>query len=489
MIMNSAKLLSNLLAVFQAMHQSYWAAHWQTEKHELHMLFERLYLGQTAEIDTLAEKIVGIYGEAFVNAPQQLALQTVLTTEWDKESNLIYRGVHMEEYLQRLLSSTKDGLKKNGDLTLGLEDFLAATASTHETNQYLLGQQAKARLATKTSAVYDGNLGMAEMFKFYSVATPSQERLMDKLLDSDREKDAWELLKKVTGVNLRDVPGMKSVVRQAKIAGKGNQIVVETPSSFHPVKLEPPKAKRKKYPFEGFINFQGLEIDIENASGSTRKGVGPDGPWTNYMHSHYGEIRKTEGTDGDKLDVYVGPNHDSSIVVVIHQVNPWDGKYDEDKVMIGFDSVEEAIGAYKKQYDRPGFYREGEHTAMPMGAFWRWVTEEKNKGKKVKASHKKEAIIGITNAWPLSADAEDWTLTGMGGILSSLTNYEWALVNDMIRSEEPILVHEGQPKYTFMGYPVDESAVGELRGYLSDDEDGKIWPGWQLQGKLQLYKT
>ena len=150
---------------------------------------------------------------------------------------------------------------------------------------------------------------------------------------------------------------------------KSNAKVVEVPNTFHPVKLEPPKAKRKEYPFEGYIDFQGIKIDVENAKGSTRSGTGPEGDWSTYMHAHYGEIRGTEGVDGDKLDVYVGDNHDSSIVVVIHQHNPWDGKYDEDKVVLGCESVEEALGLYKKQYDRPGFYREGEHTAMPIGAF------------------------------------------------------------------------------------------------------------------------
>lgn len=175
-----------------------------------------------------------------------------------------------------------------------------------------------------------------------------------------------------------------------------NLKVMETPANFHPVKLEPAKAKRKEHPFEGFINFQGLQIDVENRAGGTRKGVGPEGEWTSYIHFHYGEIRGTEGVDGDKLDVYVGPNHDSPLIVVIHQHNPWDGNYDEDKVMVGFDSVEEAIGAYKKQYDRPGFYREGEYTAMPFGAFWRWVHEEKNKGKKVKMAARRVALLWIS---------------------------------------------------------------------------------------------
>jgi len=169
-------------------------------------------------------------------------------------------------------------------------------------------------------------------------------------------------------------------------SSKSNAKFLEIPHTFAQVVVQEPRAKRKEFPFQGFIDFQGLEIDVENVKGSTRSGTGPEGDWSIYMHTHYGEIRKTEGTDGDKLDVYVGDNHDSSLVVVIHQHNPWDGQYDEDKVILGCESVEEAIGLYKKQYDRPGFYKPGEHTAMPIGAFWRWVHEEKNRGKKVKIS-------------------------------------------------------------------------------------------------------
>jgi len=155
--------------------------------------------------------------------------------------------------------------------------------------------------------------------------------------------------------------------------------IVEVPHSFHKVKVEPAKKK----PFVGYVDFQGLEIDIEVKAGQYREKTNPEGKkWRRYMHHHYGEIRGTEATDGDLLDVYVGPNHDSSLVLVIHQHMP-DGGFDEDKVMIGFDSVEEAIGAYKKHYPRPGFYREGEHKAFPIGRFWRWVKDERNHGKKV----------------------------------------------------------------------------------------------------------
>ena len=169
---------------------------------------------------------------------------------------------------------------------------------------------------------------------------------------------------------------------------------VEAPKHTSPVKVERPGRRRKRFPFTGFVDFQGLRIDIENKKGSTRKGTSPDGEeWATKMHAHYGEIRGTKGVDKDALDVYVGPNHDSSTVVVVHQNDPATGKYDEDKVMLGYDSPEEALGCYLKQYDRPGFL--GEHTVMPIGAFWRWATGSKAKlGRRVELSKGKDLLPG-----------------------------------------------------------------------------------------------
>lgn len=171
--------------------------------------------------------------------------------------------------------------------------------------------------------------------------------------------------------------------------------VVEVPHTFHPVVVQPPQVRRKEFPFTGFIDFQGLKIDVENKAGSFREGKDKDGkPWRIEMRAGaYGEIRDTTGTDGDNLDCYVGPNHDSSIVVVIRQHKPENGAFDEDKVMLGYDSVEHAIGAYKLQYNRPGFYKDGDYLAMPIGKFWRWVHDRKNEGKKVAS-----AFAGINKA-------------------------------------------------------------------------------------------
>lgn len=103
-------------------------------------------------------------------------------------------------------------------------------------------------------------------------------------------------------------------------------------------------------------NFAGLKISIENKKGSIRSGTDKDGhEWHILMHYDYGYIRGTEGVDGDHVDCYIGDNENAKNVYIIHQNDPVTHKYDEDKCMLGFNTLEEAKEAYRKQYDRPGF--------------------------------------------------------------------------------------------------------------------------------------
>lgn len=142
----------------------------------------------------------------------------------------------------------------------------------------------------------------------------------------------------------------------------------------YPVVLQPPRVARDPYPFVGFIDFQWIPVDVENAAGSTRTGTSADGTaWTVPMHYHYGEIHGAEGVDGDHVDVYVGPNADAQVVVVVRQHDPATAAYDEDKVMLGFDTVEAAVEAYQRQYDRPGFFVEGDYRVMTVPQLRRWI--------------------------------------------------------------------------------------------------------------------
>ena len=70
------------------------------------------------------------------------------------------------------------------------------------------------------------------------------------------------------------------------------------------------------------------------------------------MQHHYGDIKTTKGADGDAIDVFIGDNPDSEKVFIVDQVNPETGVFDEAKVMMGFDSIQEAEQGYRSNYDK-----------------------------------------------------------------------------------------------------------------------------------------
>ena len=60
------------------------------------------------------------------------------------------------------------------------------------------------------------------------------------------------------------------------------------------------------------------------------------------MNNHYGYVKRSLGADGDQVDVFLGNNPSANHVYVINQNDPKTGKFDEHKVMLGFDSFESA---------------------------------------------------------------------------------------------------------------------------------------------------
>jgi len=134
-----------------------------------------------------------------------------------------------------------------------------------------------------------------------------------------------------------------------------------------------------------------MVIDIENLSGSVREGTDPNGKhWRiKFDGVHYGELRDSLGADGDKLDIYIRaiPRKAANRAYIVHQNFPRThptkgGQYDEDKVILGVNSADEAKALYLKHYNRKDFFRS--ITEMPVEAFKRYAMGE-NKGEKVAA--------------------------------------------------------------------------------------------------------
>ncbi len=107
------------------------------------------------------------------------------------------------------------------------------------------------------------------------------------------------------------------------------------------------------FKLQGHTRFAGLPISIENKKGSTRSGVDAFGkPWSVKMPFDYGYIGRTKGPDGDAYDCFVGPNANAKFAYVVHQCKQTDrDNWDEDKVMLGFDSADAAIRGYRSAYN------------------------------------------------------------------------------------------------------------------------------------------
>lgn len=131
---------------------------------------------------------------------------------------------------------------------------------------------------------------------------------------------------------------------------------------------------------KGHVTVQGFDITIENPRGSVRSGVAPDGSaWRQTMNNTYGYFKRTKGKDGDQIDVFLGDNPTSSAVFVVDQINP-DGSFDEHKVMLGFDTEEQARAAYLANYE-DGWQGLGNITTVGVEAFRRWLDNGTRKRK------------------------------------------------------------------------------------------------------------
>ena len=133
---------------------------------------------------------------------------------------------------------------------------------------------------------------------------------------------------------------------------------------------------------KGHVRVAGLDISIENPKGSKRSGTAPDGtPWETEMANHYGYIRGTKGKDKDHLDVFfasgVPGEIENSGVVVIDQIDPQTGKFDEHKIILGARGKEDGVAAYLANYDEKGREQVGAATEMPMAEFKEWLKSGK----------------------------------------------------------------------------------------------------------------
>lgn len=153
-----------------------------------------------------------------------------------------------------------------------------------------------------------------------------------------------------------------------------------------PVIGPPPANNRAVHPFVGTVRFHGLPlIRLENLKGSTRSGADADGnAWSVTMPAHYGEFARSEGADGDPVDVFVGPNRHAPRAYVVHLQNPVTGEHDEDKVMVGFQTADDARACFAAAYNRNDL-KMGPVRTLTVSELAEWLAERENRGQKIEA--------------------------------------------------------------------------------------------------------
>lgn len=165
--------------------------------------------------------------------------------------------------------------------------------------------------------------------------------------------------------------------RLAKIFIKAEPAVTDSEINTDPSEEQKAAGNYKKAKME----INGFKISIENPAGSIRTGTDPDGnEWSSEMAAHYGYFQRSEGKDGDQVDVFVKPGtKTSSRIFVVDQIDPKTGKFDEHKVVFGAKDVSEAADIYLANYE-DGWQGLGNITELTQENFKKWLnTGKRNK--------------------------------------------------------------------------------------------------------------
>lgn len=159
-------------------------------------------------------------------------------------------------------------------------------------------------------------------------------------------------------------------------------------------RIEPTDAQKHAGNYKkAHARLHGLDIAVENPAGSIRSGMGRDGkPWSVRMPAHYGYIKRTEGADGDHVDVHVGPHLHSPHVHIVDQKDAETGKFDEHKAFMGFEHPHQALNVYHRGFsDGKSHLRMGGMVTMHVDDFKKWV-KNKTKTRKPAITHKKSIL-------------------------------------------------------------------------------------------------
>ena len=138
----TVKTLGAYISFLRAIYLIEQNDHWEVKSSGFygdHLLMQRLYESTLENVDSIAEKGIGLFGTDVVDIGAQL---TLIKTIIDKYKGLkpLERSLAAVQDFLDVSTKTYEDLKKNGDMTLGLDDLILSIHSEQETSIYLLQQ-------------------------------------------------------------------------------------------------------------------------------------------------------------------------------------------------------------------------------------------------------------------------------------------------------------------------------------------------------------
>lgn len=147
--------LSVLLAHLKFLSELHQNHHWTCMGDPFygdHQLFSRLYDSVKSEVDSIAEKAIGLGSTLNVNLHlltsqvHKLAAYQDTATMMPLASDLSKKSLMAELNFIKVLDHTIETLEEYGTLTNGLDNMLQGIADTHEGHVYLLKQRCSKQL-------------------------------------------------------------------------------------------------------------------------------------------------------------------------------------------------------------------------------------------------------------------------------------------------------------------------------------------------------
>jgi hypothetical protein len=178
----------------------------------------------------------------------------------------------------------------------------------------------------------------------------------------------------------------------------------------------------------------GLLVDVEVPAGGVRRGVGADGrEWAVTMPADYGEFVGTMGTDGDPIDVFVGPDLGAPYAYIVGIQDPATGLHDEDKVMFGFRSRDDAMACYRAAYGRGDLLMSVQR--MSVAELQMWVERHGQSARRIAEGRPmRKGVSSVAVAAALASfGAVERVSTPLDTVLTSV---QWCRAPDRLRGRE-----------------------------------------------------